>query len=145
MSKEEILNGQEYKFEKISPLAQFHIVRRLAPVLGELLSAVGPTFKGGKSEMKQEDMMKALGPITVAISKLSDEDSEYVLFGLLKGVSRKQIGGGWAKVSVETSLMFQDIDMKIMFQLAMKSFMVNLGGFIDALPSGLIEGALQAQ
>ncbi len=137
-----VINGQEYKFDKIPALAQFHIVRRLAPVIGELLGAIDPKkFKGGKADISEGEMIKVLGPITTALAKLSDEEANYVLFGLLKAVTRKQIGGGWAKVVTGESLMFEDIDMKVMIQLSVKSFMVNLGGFINALPSASKEQA----
>ncbi len=138
------INGHDYKFGQIPALAQFHIVRRLAPVIGELLAAIGPSFKGGKSDVTEGEMLKALGPITIALSKLSDEEANYILFGLLKPVTRKQVGGGWASISTGETMMFEDIDMKVMVQLSVKSFMRNLGGFINALPSGLREGAGQA-
>lgn len=140
-----IINSHDYKFSQIPALAQFHIVRRLAPIIGELLGAIGPSMKGGKSEVNQDEMLKALGPITSALAKLSDEDANYVLFGLLKNVTRKQAGGGWAKIVTGETFMFEDIDMKVMIQLAVKSFMVNLGGFINALPSVSKEQAGTAQ
>jgi hypothetical protein len=139
------VNGLDYKFDKIPALAQFHIVRRLAPIIGELLGAVGPSLKGGKTEVNQDEMLKALVPITTALAKLSDEDADYIIFGLLKVVTRKQSGGGWAKIVTGSVLMFDDIDMKVMVQLAVKSFMVNLGGFITALPSVSKEQAVTAQ
>lgn len=130
------VNGHDYQFAKLSALAQFHIVRRLAPIIGELLNGIDPkSFKDGKPNISQADMLKALGPISTALAKLSDEEANYVLFGLLKVVQRKQVGGGWANIATGESLMFEDIDMKIMIQLSVKSFMVNLGGFISALPS----------
>ncbi len=136
------ISGHDYKFDKIPALAQFHIVRRLAPIIGELLGAVDPKkFKDGKADINQAEMIKVLVPITSALAKLSDEDANYVLFGLLKYITRKQIGGGWAKIATGETLMFEDIDMKIMIQLSVKSFMVNLGGFISALPSASKEQA----
>jgi hypothetical protein len=139
------INGLDYKFDKIPALAQFHIVRRLAPIIGELLGAIDPKkFKEG-SGLDQSEMVKALVPITTALAKLTDEDANYILFGLLKAVTRKQAGGGWAKVVTGEVLMFDDIDMKVMIQLAVKVFMVNLGGFINALPSVSKEQAVTAQ
>jgi hypothetical protein len=139
------INGLDYKFDKIPALAQFHIVRRLAPIIGELLGAIDPKkFKEG-SGLDQSEMVKALVPITTALAKLTDEDANYILFGLLKAVTRKQVGGGWAKVVTGEVLMFDDIDMKVMIQLAVKVFMVNLGGFINALPSVSKEQAVTAQ
>jgi len=147
---------QEYKFNKIDALSQFHIVRRLAPVVGELFAAVansGLTANGKKAEdMKFNDIdfdavSKNLSPVMIALSKLPDEDMNYCLFGLLKGVQRKQIGGGFANVMANGSkdlIMFEDIkeNLQLMLTLAGKSIAVNLGGFMQALPSALKEGAL---
>jgi len=63
------------------------------------------------------------------------------LFGLLAIQCKEKIdGGGWGNVSVEKSLMYEDIDMGVMLQLAVASFKENLAGFIDALPLGLQAG-----
>lgn len=152
-----IVKMNEYKFEKIDALSQFHIVRRLAPIIGELAAVVANSgvLKSGKKfeEMKFEEMdfeaiAKDIGPVLSTLAKLPDEDMNYALFGLLKGVYRKNVGGGWSRITTDNQLfMFDDIkaDMSLMMTLAGKSFAANLGGFINALPSGLKEGALQSQ
>lgn len=151
-----IVQGSEYDFKKIDALSQFHIVRRAAPVVSELLGLLsGLDLKGKKvEEMSVEDVdfesiAKNLGPVTEALAKLPDEDVNYILFNLLKGVSRKQVGGGFAPVMAPNSkdvIMFEDIktDLVLMLTLAGKSGAANLGGFINALPSGLKEGARQS-
>jgi hypothetical protein len=153
-----VIKMNEYKFEKIDALSQFHIVRRLAPIIGELAAVVANSgvLKSGKKfeEMSINDMdfdaiAKDLGPVLSTFAKIPDEDMNYSLFGLLKGVYRKNTtGGGWSRVTTDNQLfMFEDIkaDMALMMTLAGQSFAANLGGFINALPSGLKEGALQSQ
>jgi len=149
---------QEYKFNKIDALSQFHIVRRLAPVVGELFAAIansGITGAGKKAEdFKFDDIdfnavSKNIAPVMLALSKLPDEDMNYCLFGLLKGVQRKQLGGGYANIMAPNSkdlIMFEDIkeNLQLMLTLAGKSIAVNLGGFMQALPSALKEGALKS-
>lgn len=152
------VKGTEYSFGKIDALSQFHIVRRAAPVVGELLTVLSSSdlLKGKKAdEMKFEDIdfesvAKNIGPVMTALAKLPDEDVNYILFSLLKGVQRKQVGGGFAHVIAPGSkdvLMFEDIklDLGLMLTLAGKSAAANLSGFINALPSGLKEGARQSQ
>lgn len=147
----------EYKFEKIDALSQFHIVRRAAPVIGEIAAVISNSgiLKSGKkfedanfADIDFNQIAKDIGPVLNAFSKLPDEDANYVIFGLLKGVYRKQTGGGWARITADNHLfMFEDIkaDLGLMLTLAGKSFAANLGGFINALPSGLKEGALQSK
>lgn len=124
------LDGHSYQLGKIDARSQFHIVRRLAPILGE----IGPALQGGK------DGFTALPLIAEAISKLSDVDADYCIFGLLKTVKRKQQGGlGWGPVATDGTLMYSDITMKIMLKLAWESLSFNMSGFFAGLPSALTE------
>lgn len=129
------VNGIEYRAGRIDARKQFHIVRRLAPVLSELAPAAGKPTAG----------VEVLTPLANAIAKLTDSDADYVIFGLLDCVKRKQDAGlGWAAVNTGTQLMFEDIDMPVMLQLAWQALKVNLSGFFSALPSDLKE-ALQSR
>jgi hypothetical protein len=128
------LKGHTYRAGKIDARAQFHIVRRLAPVLGEIAPAAAGGKLGG---------LDALPPLANAIAKLSDADADYCLFGLLAVVSRKQPQGtGWGPVTTTGNLlMYDDLDMVGMLQLAWKALEFNMQGFFAALPSGLKEAA----
>jgi len=126
------LDGHTYRVGKLDARAQFHIVRRLAPVLGEL----APALQGGKGGLD------ALPPIATAVAKLSDADADYCIFGLLKVVSRKQPNGlGWGPVSTENLLMYDDIGMTQMLKLAWEALTFNMSGFFAALPSDLKEAS----
>jgi hypothetical protein len=126
------LDGHTYRVGKLDARAQFHIVRRLAPVLGEL----APALQGGKGGLD------ALPPIAMAVAKLSDADADYCIFGLLKVVSRKQPNGlGWGPVATENLLMYDDIGMTQMLKLAWEALTFNMSGFFAALPSDLKEAA----
>lgn len=125
------LEGRTYRANKIDARAQFHIVRRLAPVLGEIVPAL--QGKGG---------LDALPPLANAVAKLTDSDADYVIFGLLKAVVRKQDQGlGWGPVATGEQLMYDDITMPLMLKLAWQSFSFNMSGFFAALPSDLKEAA----
>ena len=88
------LEGRTYRANKIDARTQFHIVRRLAPVLGEIAPAL--QGKGG---------LDALPPLANAVAKLTDSDADYVIFGLLKAVVRKQDQGlGWGPVATGVSI-----------------------------------------
>lgn len=116
------VNGENYKASKLPAIKQFHIVRRFAPLLAGLNGNSNPI----------EGIMNGIGG-------LSDEDANYILFGLLSCVEREQPGHGWAKVKNPTAdiLQFVDIDLGAMFQIATKAFQENFASFLDALPSAL--------
>lgn len=125
------LEGRTYRANKIDARTQFHIVRRLAPVLGEIAPAL--QGKGG---------LDALPPLANAVAKLTDSDADYVIFGLLKAVVRKQDQGlGWGPVATGEQLMYDDTTMPLMLKLAWQSFSFNMSGFFAALPSDLKEAA----
>jgi hypothetical protein len=125
------LEGRTYRANKIDARTQFHIVRRLAPVLGEIAPAL--QGKGG---------LDALPPLANAVAKLTDSDADYVIFGLLKAVVRKQDQGlGWGPVATGEQLMSDDITMPLMLKLAWQSFSFNMSGFFAALRSDLKEAA----
>lgn len=154
------MNFENYKFNKLNAITQFHIVRRIAPVAGELITVLSnsKTFKKMKSDgldkinmdkIDFDEIAKELSPVLNAIAKLPDDDVEYVVNKLLSGVSRQVSNqGGYQKIITNDNvIMFEDIkeNLGLMFSLAGKSFAQNLGGFINALPSGLKEGALKQE
>lgn len=117
------LNGVEYRLEKIDARRQFHVMRRLSPMLAELSEAVS----GGKGSDE------ILSPLANALSKMTDADADYCLMTLLVGARRKQ-GTTWSKVVVDNQLMFADISMADMLQLAFKAFQLNFDSFFQSLP-----------
>lgn len=134
------IGGRKFKAGKIGTFKQFHIVRRIAPILSELLPALGEIQKVSKVEdskseaEKFDEIAKIASPILLGLSKLSDKDSEFVLFGLLSG-AETQIGSTWSKVANENMLMVQDLELPTLFQIAGRVFMVNLSGFFAVLPT----------
>lgn len=115
------LNGFEYRLQKLDARRQFHIMRRLSPMFAELASAL-------KSDTDSEE---ALAPLANALANMSDADADYCLFGLLASVQRKQ-NGTFSKVAVENQLMFADITMQAMLQLAFKAFQFNFESFFQS-------------
>lgn len=145
-----------YEFRKIDAFSQLHVVRKLAPVVGELVSVISNAKdlikpKEGK-ELSIDDvdfnaLAKDIGPLLELLAKLPDDHIEFATKTLLKGVYLKQGGLHAPVINSQGGIMFDSIkdDLQLMLTLAAKSLMVNLSGFISALPSGLKDGALQKQ
>lgn len=133
------VGSYEFKLSKIDAFKQFHIVRRLSPILGDLaphMNAISKlSQKNGKSEAEKFDELAGLlKPILDGIAKLSDADANLVLFGLLSGVEIKQSTGHWAYVVRDSVLMFNDLDLPTLLAAAGKSLAYNLSGFFAVLP-----------
>lgn len=134
------LNGRKFKIGKLNAFKQFHIVRRIAPILADLLPAIGEMqklqkIKSNKTEAESfDEMAKVLAPLLTGFSKLSDQDSEFVLFGLLSCVETHSMGA-WSYVVRDSMLMSQDLELPALIQIAGRSFMANLSSFFAVLPA----------
>lgn len=127
------LKGVEYRIAKLDAMKQFHIVRRLAPLMAELAP------KDGKDGGSMDGLASAL-------SKMSDADSESLLHSLLGCITRKENQGlGFSKVTNGTSLMYQDIDFPELMQLAWQALQFNFKDFFNALTSNLSGASLKAK
>jgi hypothetical protein len=123
------VHGKHFKLSKLDPFKQFHILRRLAPILADL----APLAKD-LAKQTEDDQMKAVGPIMNGLAKLSDEDSNRVFLGLLSSVEVKQEHGNWAFVAMGDQLMFQDLELPTLMHLCGRAFGYNLKGFLAKSP-----------
>jgi hypothetical protein len=134
------LGGRKFKIGKLNAFKQFHVVRRIAPILSDLLPAIGEIQKVQKEENskteseKFDELIKIVSPMLMGLSKLSDKDSEFVLFSLLS-CAEVQLGATWTRLSTESMLMVQDMELPALLQVASRSFMVNLSNFFAVLPA----------
>lgn len=139
MDRDFEIGNRKFKLCKLEAFKQFHVVRRLTPILSDLLPGIGSFQKLKGYELLSEDqkldqVAKFAGPVFTGLAKLSDTDADFVLYGLLSAVEMQQTTGNWAKVSTGSMLMIQDMDLAVLIQLAGRSFMYNLSGFFAALP-----------
>lgn len=123
------VRGIQYRAGKLDARAQFHIVRRMAPFLKALAPLAG---KLGS----QEQALEAIPELGNVLASLDDETADYVLFGLLAVVTRKEPQGlGWAPVCRGTAMAYADISMPDMIAIAGRALMVNMGDFFQSLHS----------
>lgn len=125
MASDLTINGVAYSIAKIpSAIKQMHIARRVLPILA-----------GGGD----------INSIFDNIGSIKDEDFEYVLMGLLDGVKRKDGGsaGLWSNITVNGALVYSDINMIDLLQLAKASAVENFGflGNVDSLMSSMTNQA----
>lgn len=114
------IGGNTYRSGKMDTFKQFHVSRRLVPILGNVAVAVG-------GEASFDDLVQ---PLMHGIASMTDADCDFILEACLKVVQRQQ-GNAWSPVYAGTNqaLMFDDIDMSAMLQIAGKVIQDNLSGF----------------
>lgn len=131
--------GRKFKLNKINALIQFHIVRRIGPLLSEFMPVMAQISRKDVKGMSEQDKMvefaKIASPILNGLSKLSDTDADYVLFRLLSAVEvHQEQFNVWSKVSSDTGILMQDLEFPILMQVASQSLIFNLKGFFSLLP-----------
>ncbi|MEL6237009.1 MAG: phage tail assembly chaperone [Pseudomonadota bacterium] len=132
MSLEFEIAGHRYRAEKLDAFKQLHVSRKIAPIIPKLL----PMFlkfseRGDAVKDDLAGMAEAFEPLAQALADMSDVDCEYVFSACLGVVSRNQ-QNNWASVW-NGSLMFDDIDIGVMVQIASKVIWDSLGPFIQGL------------
>src|SRR6266566_5255373 len=90
------INGKNYRVGRLNAIDQWHVFRKLAPVL----SGLGQTFS--------------------SLPSLSDDDTEYVLRKCLAACTRHN-GDQWSRISAPNgAIMFDDLDMMQMIRLTVE-------------------------
>jgi hypothetical protein len=128
MAAELTIAGHEYRTGTLNAIQQFHIARRLAPIIAKLGAASG----------ENATPLSAFDSLAEGISKLTDEDCDYVI-NLCMGTVRRKVGDTWLpawNVKVNQP-QYADIELPALIQLTLAVVQDQLGGFmIDQLPAG---------
>ncbi|HEJ2444113.1 phage tail assembly chaperone [Burkholderia multivorans] len=146
MATEIELNGTRYAIGKLSAMQQFHVSRRIAPIIPPMIpvllqfydemdkTAVTPADEKQDVLTLVNSIAPVLQPFADALAGLKDEDAEYV-FGTCLSVVERWQGAGWAKVwnAVHKTSMFDDIGIDVMLPLVVRVVVANLGSFISGL------------
>lgn len=128
-----------YRAYNMSARVQFHVARRIGPLLVQLLpvapqlTAPTPIGADGKPATNDKLLFVAtlIEPLSEALAKLSDADCDYVLDECLSVVQRRQEQGNWVNVwnrSAKAS-QFADIDLSTMLQIVVKVLASQLTPF----------------
>lgn len=131
------IGGVNYQASHMDAITQFHVARRLAPVLPALKALSGTDGNGGPA-------WSSLSAISEIVAKMPDEDVNYVLDACLSRVSRRKEGEtGWAKLwnSNAKALMFQDLTFPEMLMIAVQVIAGSLGNFMAGLLPSSIDAA----
>lgn len=118
--------GHQYTVGKLDARRQFHVVRRLAPILAGLGEATVKALQNGK----KPSFEVIAQPIADKLAKMSNEDVDYVLTSCLSVCSRL-VNGEPALVQAPKTdlLMFPDITMEVMLKLMIAVIEENMGDF----------------
>lgn len=133
MDRDFEIGGRKFKLNKLDAFKQFHVMRKLAPILSDLLPIAQKLTKQGASD---EAYMESLTPIMNGVAKLDDSVAEFILMSLCHAVEIQSQNPpfNYARVSQNGMLMFQDLNLLMLFQIAIKAFMFNMTDFLALTP-----------
>jgi hypothetical protein len=142
--------GQTYRTTKIDAMRQFHLSRKIAPVIPALIPVFAKLAESQKANGSKDAkplssdlvaMASLFEPFAEAVATMSDETAEYVMGTCLSVVSRQQ-GTTWSPVwnDRQKVCMFDDIDSGVMLQLAAYVVRESLGPFLAGLLSTSAQG-----
>ncbi len=117
------INDQNYRSIKLDAFKQFHLSRRLVPVIGALATL---------ASADSADFNAVVGPLSSAIASMPDADCDYILKTCMAAVSIQQ-GNVWSPVMRDGVVMFEQIDLKVLLQIAAKVIQDNLAGFFQGV------------
>lgn len=104
-----VIDGSSYRAGKMPARTQFHVLRRMTPMVEPLFALMG----GGITDVT------AVATFAKAVGALSDEDGDYIIDHCLTVVQRKQSETVWSNVTTPAGnhLMFPDIDLTVQLEI----------------------------
>ncbi len=125
------VKGHKYSIGKMPLLAQFHVGRRLGPLLITMGISVSD-LREGASKLNAADLAPMMVPIMEIMARMSDEDSNYIITTSLQVVKRDAGGGKFAPAfTPDGTPAYMDIDLPVMMRLVMDALKENLGNFLE--------------
>lgn len=125
-----------YHFGRMDARTQFHVTRRIAPLLSTLGQAAG--VLGQLSAMGPEAMLAIMGPLAERMASMPEQDLDYVINKALAVTSRQQ-GEHLVPVMADSGvILFADITGEQLMALTSRCLQENLGNFFD-LALGLFQ------
>ena len=137
------INGIPYRTGRLNAIKQFHVMRRVMPVIAASGPALQTALAGlqGTGEADLAKLFDALGPIADAVGNLSDEASNFVIGTCLGVVTTNRVGSVWAPLAnAQGALMFDDLPLASVLKLVMLVLQENLGSFLADIGGSSNEG-----
>ena len=144
------IGGNAYRINSMSAMTQFHVMRKLGPVLPGIV----PVLAQAAAALPQADSQEADGamatvdgvaaiamaaqPLLDGLASMADADAEYVINHCLSAVMRRDAGGkSWSAVSRDGVTMFDDIDLMTSMQIVWAVLRENYTSFFRAASTAL--------
>jgi hypothetical protein len=132
----EVGPGHTYRVtKKLNCMEQFHVTRRLGPAL--VIAGVSFKMLMNGENISMDALVSVAGPVMQIISRMSDDDVEYIIRTCLKTVERMQNGAFAPVLTADGSaFMFADMDQAEMIRMTVEVIQNNLENFMPGVNEG---------
>lgn len=144
------IGGNTYRINSMPAMTQFHVMRKLGPVLPGIVPVLAQAAAALPQADGQEDggamttvdgvaaIAMAARPLLDGLASMADADAEYVINHCLSAVMRRDAGGkSWSAVHRDGVTMFDDIDLMASMHLVWAVLRENYTGFFRAASTAL--------
>ena len=144
------IGGNTYRINSMPAMTQFHVMRKLGPVLPGIVPVLAQAAAALPQVDGQEDggamttvdgvaaIAMAARPLLDGLAAMADADAEYVINHCLEAVMRRDAGGkSWSAAHRDGVTMFDDIDLMTSMQIVWAVLRENYTGFFRAASTAL--------
>lgn len=136
------IKGIEYRAVKLSVFEQLKVCRKLLPVLSSIVPDLAKLREtaaatAGDSNKTSLVINTILPKISDVVAGMPEEDVNAILYPCLSVVSRQSITKNWTPIFSKGELMFDDIDLFTMLNIAGRVAADNLGNFLPETPTSV--------
>ena len=144
------IGGNTYRINSMPAMTQFHVMRKLGPVLPGIVPVLAQAAAALPQADGQEDggamttvdgvaaIAMAAQPLLDGLASMADADAEYVINHCLSAVMRRDAGGkSWSAVHRDGVTMFDDIDLMTSMQIVWAVLRENYTSFFRAASTSL--------
>jgi hypothetical protein len=138
------IEGKEFRFDKLTAMQQFHVSRKIAPLIPPLLPVfqkmredAAEAAEDGEEGPKPLEDIGTLGPLLQpfadGLAEMSDEASEYV-FNTCLGAVRYRHGENWIQMWSTTgkvAMVIELNDASLLIRIVMRVITESLAPFLS--------------
>ena len=141
------IEGKQFRFDKLTAMQQFHVSRKIAPLIPPLLPIFAQIRKNTESKKNAVDDFEVIGPLLQpfadGLATMSDDASEYV-FGTCLGAVKYNHNGNWIQMWSTTgkvAMVMELNDVGMLLRIVVRVITESLAPFI----SGFLTNASEPQ
>ena len=148
MMNEVLVDGLGFRVGVMPPREQFHVMRRLTPILGPALPALMALLdEEADKEAVLAQVAGQLGPLSESLAGMPDEQLDYVMDRCLTQVQKLDSDGKYHPIYLKQQRgivrMYETITLPLELKLVSEVIKANLSGFFELL-SGASASSLSA-